>query len=459
MSVRIPRRDFLRLTAGTALAMAGPTVRAIPQDDPAPTSDRPIGLATIGMGIIGFIDTTTALQVPGVELVAAADLYDGRRERTREVYGNQVSTTVDYREILARDDVDAVIVATPDHWHSRITIEALEAGKHVYCEKPMVQTVAEGRQVIAAEERTGKVVQVGSQYASSISYHYAKKLIESGTIGKLSQVEARWNRNSSLGAWQYSIPIDASPETIDWKRFLGHAPDRPFDAKRFFQWRGYWDYGTGVGGDLFVHLVTGIHTVTGAIGPVRVFGTGGLRHWHDGREAPDVMFALCDYEETESHPEFTLELQCNFADGGGGRSFVRFTGAEGVLEVDVSGKISVTRRPASEPPIESVLEGYNSVRTFSEQGRADFEAAYRRRIAQNPPRPAIRGESEYEPPSGYDARLDHFRTFFAAVRGGAPVQEDSTFGLRAAAPALLANRSYLEKRAIGWNPVTMTAEA
>src|SRR5262249_60109543 len=161
-----------------------------------------------------FIDTETALKVPGVELVAASDLYEGRRTHAREVFGDRMDVCADYREILGRKDVDAVLICVPDHWHARMSIDAMKAGKAVYCEKPMVRAVEEGPDVIAAEKDTGAVFQVGSQYASSILYDKVRDLIKSGAIGAINSVEARYNRNSSAGAWQYTLPTDASPKTV-----------------------------------------------------------------------------------------------------------------------------------------------------------------------------------------------------------------------------------------------------
>ena len=243
------RRSFLKLAAAasaastlatTALAADGALELKPTVEPPKPTgpNDR-IQIATIGMGIIGFIDTACALKVPGVELVAAADFYEGRRTHAKEVYGDKVQTYVDYREILARKDVDAVLICVPDHWHARMSIDAMKAGKAVYCEKPMIRDVEEGPAVIATQKETKAVFQVGSQVASSIVYDKVKELINSGTVGKVHGIEARYNRNSDLGAWQYSIPTDASTQTIDWDRFLGDAPKKPFDPVRFFRWRNY----------------------------------------------------------------------------------------------------------------------------------------------------------------------------------------------------------------------------
>src|SRR5262249_43490678 len=277
------RRSFLKSVAAASAASTFTTTaladqvhelkRTVEPSKAAGPNER-LQIATIGMGIIGFIDTRCALRIPGGELVAAADLYEGRRTHAKEVFGTHLETYVDYRDILARKDVDAVLICVPDHWHARMSIDAMKAGKAVYCEKPMVRTVDEGPTVIAAQKETGAVFQVGSQLASSVLYDKVKELIGSGAIGKLHAIEARYNRNSALGAWQYSIPTDASPATVDWDRFLGEAPKRPFDPVRFFRWRNFWDYGTACAGDLFIHLLTGIHHVTGAVGPTRVFPMG-----------------------------------------------------------------------------------------------------------------------------------------------------------------------------------------
>src|SRR4051812_20148451 len=177
------RRHFLQ--TGPAMLTAAGLAGA---DQNVPPSDR-IRIATIGFGGMGMGDTKYALTVPGVELAAVCDIYDGRRTRAREVHGDGVFTTRDYREVLARKDIDAVIIATPDHWHATLSIAAMEAGKDVYCEKPMVQTVAEGKSVVAAQEKTGRIFQVGSQYVTSLVYQKARDLIRSGAIGKITLVE------------------------------------------------------------------------------------------------------------------------------------------------------------------------------------------------------------------------------------------------------------------------------
>lgn len=450
------RRSFLKTAAGTSL-MLGASSAAFTTETYAlnrqytPKSYAPsdmIRVATIGMGGMGYGDTRTALQVDGIEFVAAADCYTGRLEHAKEVYGKDLFTTRDYREIIARDDIDAVIIATPDHWHAKITKEALHAGKAVYCEKPMVQMIEEGESVLEAADETGTLMIVGSQRVSSLVYEKAKELYESGAIGTLNMVEADLNRNSALGAWQYSIPMDHSPETVDWETFIGHAPSRPYDPKRFFRWRNYKDYGTGIPGDLFVHLFSGIHLVLSSNGPERVMSSGGLRYWIDGRDVPDIMMGLYDYPESDSHPAFTMALKVNFADGGGGGSKFRFIGNEGVITINGNSCILSKLAPSPEP-------GY-SVGTFTQEMQDAYISDYREKYPK-PSRPGLRGSSEkvFRAPNGYNDRYDHFANFFEALRSDGTVVEDAAYGFRAAAPALLTNLSYEQRAIVEWDPNAM----
>jgi predicted dehydrogenase len=457
------RRSFLRSAAAAtaATAVAGAAVadtvnelkRTVEPPKPTGPNDR-IRIATIGMGIIGFIDTETALKVPGVELVAAADAYEGRRTHAKEVFGDKVQTYVDYREILGRKDVDAVLICVPDHWHAQMSIDAMKAGKAVYCEKPMIRTVEEGPAVIAARDETKAVFQVGSQYASSIIYDKVKELIRNGDLGKVHAIEARYNRNSDIGAWQYSIPTDASPDTVDWDRFLGSAPKRQFDPVRFFRWRNYWDYGTAVAGDLFIHLLTGIHHATGAIGPTRIAAMGGQRYWADGRDVYDIIMGLLDYPETNAHGAFTLSLVTDFEDGGGGATSFRFVGTEGVLDVSFS-ELTFTRLGIEHASANNVIKGYNSVRTFSNAQQKAFADKYMAEHPSASEKRLTKSVEKFVAPRGYDERLDHFVNFFNSVRDKKPVYEDAVFGYRAAAPALLCNDSYRQRREIDWDPVRM----
>lgn len=412
------------------------------------SSSDDVRLATIGFGGMGQGDTRYSTSLPGTKLVAVSDLYDGRLAHAKEVYGPDLFTTRDYREVLARRDVDAVIIATPDHWHSRITIDALNAGKDVYCEKPMVHSLEEGPTVIEAQRKSGRILQIGSQYVSSAVYERAKELLDQKAIGQLTMVEAWLDRNSAVGAWQYTIPPDASPQTVDWDRFLGSAPKRPFDATRFFRWRNYQDYGTGVAGDLFVHLLSGLHFATGSVGPMRVFTVGGLRYWRDGRDVPDVMLTTMDYPATSQHPEFTLFLRVNFKSSIRGESFgVKFVGSEGVMTAGYTTLTISKRPPGSEPDY--------SIDAFPAAMQEQLRRQYRARVPERPEEP--KHEEVWTPPKDRSAHLDHHKNFLRAVRTRKPFVEDGVFGFRAAGPALLANTSYFERRVCDWDPAQMRA--
>jgi len=378
-----------------------------------------------------------------VKLVAVADCYDGRLVHAKEMWGSDIFTTRDYREVFSRKDVDAVLIATPDHWHKQAAVDAMRAGKDVYLEKPMIHLYADGPEIIDTARSTNRVLQVGSQRVSSMVYAKAKELLVSGAIGKLNMVTARWDRNSSIGAWNYSIPLDASTETCDWPRFEGSAPKMAFSAERFFQWRKWKDYGSGVAGDLFVHLFSGTHFITGANGPTRAMATGGLRFWKDGRDANDVLLALFDYPEG-----FNLSLHVNFVDGGEESEGFLFTGSEGLMEI-VGNTVSVTRTPLATEP------GY-TVSTFANDMQQQYRDQYRKKYPINHPSgPPTQEVEKFVAPHGYSDSYDHLRNFFNAVRSRQAVVEDATFGFRAAGAALLSNLSVERGSVVHWNPETM----
>jgi predicted dehydrogenase len=445
------RREFLGSAA--AASLAAPLLASGPKAGRTLSPNDKIQIALIGCGGMGQGDAHSSTATGLTKLVAACDCYDGRLEHMKEVYGRDIFTTKDYKEVLARPDIDAVLIGTPDHWHQTITVAALEAGKDVYCEKPMVQRIEDGHAVVAAQQKTKRILQVGSQRVSSVVYKKAQDLYRSGAIGKLNLVEAWWDRNSAVGAWEYTIPPDADTQTCDWNQFQGRAPKTEWDPKRFFRWRCYRDYGTGVAGDLFVHLFSGLHFITGAIGPSRVYATGGLRFWNDGRDVPDVLFGLYDYAETDKHPAFNLILRVNFVSGANETSGFRFTGSDGIM--DVGKNVTLTAPPAETEP------GY-TIETFSQAEQQAYLKRYREKYPER--RAAVatmrqNREEVFEPPPQYSDHLDHHLNFAQAVRSRKPVVEDAVFGFRAAGPALLSNMSYFEKRIVEWNPVAMELKA
>lgn len=444
------RRGFIKkLATSTAVVAAGTSVFSSPADTKAahikihkrqfPSPNSNINIALIGAGGMGRQDVDTALKVPGVKLVAVCDLYTGRLNEAKSRWGTDLYTTRVYKEILSRPDIDAVIIATPDHWHQQISIDAMRAGKHVYCEKPMVHSITEGHAVIKAQKETGKVFQVGSQGVSSLGNEKAKELLKDGAIGELNYAEGFWARHSPVGAWQYPIPADASPQTVDWETFISNTQKRPFDATRFFRWRNYRDYGTGMSGDLFVHLFSSLHFITNSFGPEKVYASGGLRYWKDGREVPDVLLGTFDYPKAKAHPAFNLSLRCNFVDGTSGTTYLKLVGSEGSMDVTWD-SVTLKRNKTVESDDPFFLE---------QMKKAGTPLSGRKRIL--PPE-----EYTFAAEKGYlGGPYDHFVNFFDAIKNNGHVTEDAVFGYRAAAPALLCNDSYNNDSAILWNAEKM----
>lgn len=445
---RSSRRTFIqKLSAGAIGATMIPEIMkaseinaetfAMVRDKPFSANDN-IQIALIGAGGMGQADANTAITTPGVKLIAACDLYNGRLEAAKKLYGSDIFTTRDFREILNRKDIDAVIVATPDHWHKDISVAAMNSGKSVYCEKPMTHDVSEGSAVVDAQNRNKVVFQVGSQGVSSLGNEKAKELLAAGAIGQLNYAEGFWARNSPEGAWQYTIPADASPKTVDWKMFLNQYKEIPFDAKRFFRWRCYKDYGTGVSGDLFVHLFSSLHFITNSKGPQKIMAMGGLRYWKDGREVPDLLMGMFDYAETKEHPAFNLSLRVNFIDGTADSTYLRLVGSEGSMNVEWD-KVTLFRNKsyaAVDDPLMATKLGKD-------------KSTERKKMV--PPAKTI-----YTAEDGYKgAHYDHLNNFFTAIRNKSSVVEDALFGYRAAAPALLCNDSYFTDKAVKWDPINL----
>lgn len=440
------RRDFIQKFAGAAIAFTGAPAVLSAKEQPLYrsnpdkySSNDQVQIALIGAGGMGVADAMTALQVPGVKIVAACDLYDGRLNEAKRRWGNDLMVTKDYRQVLERSDVDAVIVGTPDHWHKQISVDAMDKGKHVYCEKPMVHSIGEGPAVIEAQKRTRKAFMVGSQGMSSLGNEKARELFRAGAIGQLIYAEGYWARNSPVGAWQYAIPTDASPKTVDWDRYVANTNKRSFDPLRFFRWRNYRDYGTGVSGDLFVHLFSSLHFVISSNGPNKIMATGGLRYWKDGREVPDVLLGMFDYPETPQHAAFNLSLRVNFVDGTSGSTYLRLVGSEGAM--DVTWDDVILRKNLASDPQDAFMQLKGN----------EIDRVLGDRKKMLPPR-----EQKYQVEEGYKgAHYDHFVNWMRGIRLGEAVAEDAVFGYRACAPALLCNDSYFGEKSVRWDPENM----
>lgn len=455
------RRKFLQqIGASSMVAASAPLMslavkekaeeRILRYERPISSNDK-VRIGVIGYGVQGHFDLETALQVPGVELAGICDLYTGRIENAKEKFGKELFTTRNYRELLDRPDIDAILLCTTDVWHARIAQDALVKGKHVYCEKPMVYKIDEGYPVINAAKKSGKVFLVGSQRVSSIGYAKAKELLAAGEIGNLNMVNAVYDRQSSIGSWQYTIPKDADASTTNWDQFIEVTDKMAFDAKKFFWWRAFKEVGTGVAGDLFIHLLSGTHFMTNSLGPETIYSTGQLSYWKDGRNLPDVMSGVMQYPDCPEHPAFQMTLQVNFVSGTGGQEIIQLVGSEGVIKVQ-GNNISVKHSLMPEAP---GFGGYDSLFTFSKTMQEEMQNEYDARWTAEQRKRRIKEDVIFKAPEGYDDHLDHFTNFFDAIRTEKPVVEDAEFGFRAVAPALACNESYFSKKIVEWDPVKM----
>ena len=435
------RRKFLGLSAVAAGSLATKTIWLDP--DPlwampqavAP-SDR-VRFGIIGIGMQGSGLLANSIELPGVECVAACDLYDGRHTLSKEIVNNpSLPTTRRYQELLANKGIDCLIAAVPDHWHKQIVVDAVSAGKDIYCEKPMSHTAAEGVEMADAARKTGRIVQIGSQRVSSVICAKAKDLVAKGALGDLMLVEGSLGRNDPTGAWEYPPPLDLSPQTLDWDTWQGAVPKRAFNPLLFARWRCWKEYGTGVAGDLLVHLVSGMMYVLGINEPPkRTMAMGGILRWKDGRNMPDVHAALFQYGDIPVYMRLNLGTESP--------EIYRFQGSKGILELT---EFSLTFYPQS---------GLDTAPSYYASGfpRAMREEYFKKWHQEHDPvpgkEPALEGVT-YRSDS-WDDEKPHLWNFFQAVRSRKPVVEDAVFGHNAALACHLANESYFRKSAVYWD--------
>ena len=448
------RRDFMRLGAGAAALGASAKVTilepsrllAFPRAV-APSDTVRFGI--VGTGVRGCELLGASLKVPGVECVAAADLYDSRHQAAKEALGGKdIFTTREYRQVLDRKDIDAVIVATMDHWHQKVVEDATAAGKDVYCEKPMSHSVAAGFAMIDAVQKNKRMCTVGSQRVSSIVYAKAHEIFQQGKLGMVDTIMAAWDRNSDSGAWVYPIPPDASEKTIDWNTFLDDQKKRPFDPVRFFRWRCYEDYGAGLAGDLFVHLLSGINRVMGVnLPPTRAMSTGGLFYFKDGRDFPDLLWTMYDY------PDYRVVLRCNgnndYAD-----EYFAFYGKQGTLLIEGSKVTYIPQDTRPQP------ESY-SIYGWPAKLRNQYFAEWNKEHPNPKPlhwKEKVQAEV-FVPPPGYSDLADHEANFFESVRTRKPVMENEIFGNNTAIGCHMANYAYFNKAVATFDPATKSIKS
>ncbi|MEO7648908.1 MAG: Gfo/Idh/MocA family oxidoreductase [Bryobacteraceae bacterium] len=424
--MELTRRNFVH--TGAALSAAGQVGKSSP-------SDR-ITVGMIGAGARAHELMRAIQQHPSAEIVAVVDAYKGRVARAIERTGGRATPYANYQELLAKSGVDAVVVATPDHWHRTIILDAIAAGKDVYSEKPLTYRSTDGAGIIRAAREKGRIVQVGSQGVSSGAQRKAREMIQAGTIGKVTMIRASYNRNSASGAWIYPIPPDASPKTVNWEMFLGPAPKRPFSLERFFRWRCYEDYSGGIATDLFVHLCTTIHFLMGAKAPSSVMAMGQLYRWKESREVPDTLNALLEYPEG-----FAVNLGSSFNNQLAGGSGFQFLGTEGSITIG-SDVLTYYQERARESNKWIVESWPTKLQTAYFKDPKVIESELRRTPAVEPEK--IKDE-------GPEATVAHFGHFFESIRTRQPYWEDATVGHRAAACAHMVNLSAKERRLVEWD--------
>ena len=430
---RFTRRNFLQASAGTAAATLLPTRHFALAEPLVSAPADPVRFASIGVGIEGAILLRACMTLPQAKCVAACDLYDGRHLLAKEIAGQDIRTTRRYQEILDDKSIEAVIVASPDHWHKQITVDALAAGKDVYCEKPMSHSIAEGQAMVHAVQSGKNFVQVGSQRVSSALFIKAKALFDSGAIGNLQQVELQLGRNSPGGAWEYPVPQDLTPATLDWDTWLGPAPKIPFDPTIFTHWRAYREYGTGMAGDLMVHLLTGMQFVSGVNAvPDQAFTLAGIERWKDGRNMPDVMNTLFQYGP--------LNVSVRLTQGTETPEVTRFLGSHGILEVSANSVILTPQLGVDGNP-DYGLNGFP--KTLHADYEKQWHAEHDPELARHP----LEDTTVWHGAS-WDDHRPHLANFFNSVRTRQPVAEDVVFGFHTAAACLMANSSYFEGKVI-----------
>jgi predicted dehydrogenase len=425
--MEITRRTFVQ--AGALLAATTPIGR------PAP-SDR-ITLGFIGAGARAQELMEAALQHPQAEIVGLVDAYQGRLQRARERTQGRAQIYKSHHDLLAQKSIDAVVVATPDHLHTPITLDALRAGKDVYCEKPLTYRCSEGLEIMAAARAGQRIVQVGSQGVSSSMERQSKEMIRAGKLGRITMIHATYNRNTASGAWIYPIPPDASPATVDWEMFQGSAPPHPFSLERFFRWRCYQDYSGGIATDLFVHLCTAIHFLMDARGPARVVAMGELYRWKESRDVPDTLNAILEYPEG-----FTVNLSSSFNNELNAEAGFQVLGTEGSLTLGDG----VTYHP------DNAVEDN---RWIVDAWPQELEDAYYRDpkviateidAAKRPKK-----QPEHFKDEGPEPTVAHIGHFLDSIRTRQPYWEDAVQGHHAAACAHMVNRAAKERRLVEWD--------
>lgn len=404
--MEITRRSAI-LTAASATRVLG-------------ANDR-INVGLIGCGNLGMrhlrIYQKPMLDEGIIRIAAISDIYTGAKRRGREQ--SQIAEKDvhhEYKELIARKDVDAVFVVTPEHWHHRMTLDALAAGKDVYLEKPMSFTIEEAREIDQAVQKSGRVLQIGAQWCSDPRYHKAKEIIQQGLLGTILFAQSTYSMNSVYGLWEYDVEPEATAQSVDWARFLGPAPKRPFSGERYFRWRKYWDYSNGVVSDFFYHRLAPLMVTLGGRFPTIVSANGGIYQFKD-REVPETFTMTAEYGD------FFISIASSAAGSGPEKHHgPAIYGHEATI---------------------SFGDGWINV-TPERQFRKKFEAATGK--------PDLR--IECMPKDLNVIRINHARNFYDCMRTRKKPILDSHLGYQTMTAIKLAADSYRERKMCAFDPKT-----
>jgi len=423
------RRNFLR---SAALAMAPGVLPALGANDKVTVGW--IGTGSRGMHVMNMMYKA----VPeSVVVTAVCDTFQGAlnngKDNVQTKGSNTPKTYVDYRELLKDPSIDVVFITTPEHLHHEMALAALAAGKNIYLEKPLAHTIEEGWDIVKAAERSGKVVQVGTQNRSNSLYIKAKEMVAQGMIGDVHYVRAFWYRNTldNDPAWRYAIPAGLSAETADWGKFLGPAKKVPFDARRYRQWRLYWDYSGGISTDLLVHQTDITNFVCGKTVPASCMASGGIYRWtdpNDDREVPDTFSAIYEYPDAKFH----INYSCYFGSEHFGYG-EQFLGNEGTIEV-------ISRQ---------------FLNFWPEKFGKNLEDP--KAVAASPVLERVKDRKEINislPGNDANAVQAHVKNFIDAVKGNGKVIAPAEIGQQAAIGGHMATLSFRHGKKIIWDDKT-----
>jgi predicted dehydrogenase len=395
--ITVTRREFAAVTTLALTAKSYSQIRG---------ANERIRVGAIGCGgqaMDHFRNLAKIKESDNVDVLAVCDVFDKHAERGSKATGGKI--VKDYRHVLDDKDIDYVLIATPEHWHARMTLDAADARKHIYCEKPMTRTVDESKKVVAKVKAAGVKMQVGVQGMSDDSYETAYRFVKDGTLGKVVLAQIDYSRNYAGDFWAYPIDADARPgENLDWKAWLGPAPKRPYDPERYFRWRRYWDYSGGIASDLFVHRATRIIKALGLTFPAYATGSGGKFEFDKSiAEIPDTLNILLDYPGGP-----TVQLVSSLANG---------------------------------RPIDHLLRGHKATLEFTRTG-----------FTIRPERELGKDVKEHEHKKTGAESLDlHHRNLINAIRKNEPLKCDHMLGYYGVVACAMGNESYRRRKYLKWD--------